>query len=340
MTNITKLELLSRIIEVTGKEIISEINFDFLPENYKLMHIAKNAECGDYHHHALAIYNQGSKEIIISNYGTHIDFSRPITMAHDLIADAHLSFKTIPTKYSSTEKFIEQIKDLLGDDYKEYKITCTGHSLGGFLSQLAGIKCKSLGFENVNVVAFDSPGAKEIALKLAHKLDYHGNIESGVENYCTRPNIVNRTNCHLGKISYVPRLQQEESNQPSTGLFNSFYKMIGLKDFSSRIDDHMLSHFTNFFNFCEASDPEITLLEIEDWNEELMILKNATDLDRISNSNPQYIQFNRYNNGSNPEYLSCEELEEDYCKINLYDHNDVMNIYIGNYDNDNSMIES
>lgn len=339
MTKVTKLELLSQIVAVTGKAKILEQDLDFLPEGYKLMHIASNTECGSYKHHALTIYNEENKEIIISNYGTHIDLSRPITMAHDLIADAQLFLKNIPTKYSSTEKFIEQIKDLLGNEYKDYKITCTGHSLGGFLSQLTGIKCKSLGFDDVKVVAFDSPGAKEVAIKLANNLDYNGDIELGVENYCTRPNMVNGTNSHLGKMFYVPKLQQEV-NQSTRGFFEYYLQKIGLKDFFSHIDDHMLWNFTNFFNFSKERDPETTLLQTKDWNNNLIILENSTNLDRIAKYNPEYIQFNRSNNGTNPEYLSCEEVEGDFYQLNLYDHNDIINLYIGNYDNNDSIIGS
>ena len=338
MTNVTKLELLSKIVAVTGQSKISEQDLDFLPSSYKLMHIASNTECGDYKHYALAIYNKENKEIIISNYGTHIDLSKPMTMAHDLIADAQLALKTIPTKYSSTEKFIEQIKDLLGNDYNNYKITCTGHSLGVFLSQLAGIKCKSLGFEDVSVISFDSPGAKEVATKLASSLDYHGDIESGVENYCTKPNMVNGTNSHLGQIYYVPKLYQEEANQPSKGFFDYFLQKTGIKDFFSHIDDHMLWNFTNFFNFSKAKDPETTLLQTNDLHNNIIMLENATDLNRIAKHNSEYIQFNRLNNGTNPEYLSCEEVDDEFCQLHLYDHNDVINFTIGNYDNDNSMI--
>jgi hypothetical protein len=92
------------------------------------------------------------------------------------------------------------------------------------------------------------------------------------------------------------------------------------------------------FNFSKAKNPETTLLQTEDWHNNIIILENSTNLDRISKSNHEYIQFNRSNNGTNPEYLSCEEVEDDYCQLHLYDHNDVINFTIGNYDNDNSMI--
>jgi hypothetical protein len=316
MTKVAKLKLLSQIVTVTAGAKISEADLDFLPSGYKLMHLANNTECGDYRHHALAIYNENDKEIIISNYGTHIDIMDPITTVHDLYADLQLSLKQIPSKYSSTAKFVEQIRSLLGDEYKDYKITCAGHSLGGFLSQLASVEFKALGFENVQTVAFDSPGAKEVSAKLAAELEYDGDLESGVENYLTKPNLVNKTNEHLGKIIYVPKLEQHNVDN---SLFHG-------------INNHTLWNFSTFFEKCEANNPETELLEAKNWDNKLIMMENCADLHRISSLNPDYIQFNRANNGTNPEYISYEDIDQDWGMVNLYDHNDLINYYAGNYD--------
>ena len=42
MNKTEKLKLLTQIVEITEKTKITEKDLDFLPENYKLMHIAKN----------------------------------------------------------------------------------------------------------------------------------------------------------------------------------------------------------------------------------------------------------------------------------------------------------
>jgi len=133
MKETDKLELLTKIVTITGKSNLKESDLDFLPSNYKLMHIAQNTECGDYKYYSLAMYNSAENEIIISNYGTHLNFTKGFTTTlADIYADMQLGLKMIPDKFSSTEKFAEQIKDLLGPEFNNTKITCVGHSLGGF----------------------------------------------------------------------------------------------------------------------------------------------------------------------------------------------------------------
>jgi len=333
VTKVTKLKLLSQIVKITGEAKITESELSFLPEEYKLMHIANNTECGAYKHHSIAIYNSQDKEIIISNYGTHISFTQLETTVQDIRADIQIALKQIPVKFSSTASFVEQIKSLLGEEYVDHKITCTGHSLGGFLAQLAGTQCKALGFEDVKVIAFDAPGAKEVAIKLANQLEFTGDLDNGVENYCIRPNPVNNNNEHLGKIFYVPRLFQQTADQNDHGFLSYLAKVTGIKDLCSNIEDHMIWNFTNFFELCEARNPEMELLETQDWNNSLISLDNSEGLDGVKVLNPDFIQFNRGNNGTNPEYLSYDEsTEEGWIKVNLYDHDDIINFYAGNYD--------
>ena len=327
MNKTEKLKLLTQIVEITEKTKITEKDLDFLPENYKLMHIAKNTECGDYKHYSLAIFNEEDKEIIIANYGTHVSITKPLTTMHDIYADIQLGLKLIPSKFSSTSKFIEQIKDLLGSEYNDYTITCTGHSLGGFLAQLAGTKCKAIGFKDVKVVTFDAPGAKEVVVKLANSLDYNGDLEQGIENYITRPNFVNSTNTHLGEVFYTPPLENESSNNEKFSILKSFSKITGISKLVEKVSDHMIWKFTEFFEKGKA----IPLKVDNQWNNSTMIIENTEKLDQLAKNTHNLNHFDRKSNATNPEYLYCYENEYGFSDCCLYDHDDVITYYkLGN----------
>lgn len=326
MTDFIKLKLLAQIVAITEKAKIEETDLEFLPTNYKLMHCASNTECGNYQYHGLIVYNESENEIIISNYGTHINASRLSTTINDLYADAQLALKLTPTKFQATQKFIHQMKELLGHDYNDYKITCVGHSLGGFIAQLASVECRNLGFEDVSTIAFDSPGAREAAITLATEGQ---DIDKNVENYLTRPNIVNCTNHHLGKIFYVPKLEQ--ITESPTGMFSYLLNATGISKLCTGISDHSLQNFIDFFELKSSSEED--LLSVESWDNSFIMLNTSELLSHIKILNPDYIQFNRLNNGSNPEYLICTEIEEEWECVKLFDHNDITNFLMGNYDN-------
>ncbi len=260
MNSTAKLKLLTEIVAVTEHHNLKEEDFDFLPEGYTLMYTANNVGCMDYDYHALAIYNEEEHEIIISNYGTHLNPGRIGTTFQDIIDDIRLSLGYTPGKFSSAAKFINQTKDLLGDEYNDYKITFVGHSLGGFLAQLGSVQAKSTGFKNVEVVSFDAPGAKEVAVNLAQELKFEGNLNEGIENYVARANMVNTTNTYLGKIFYTPKLSSEAEGEES--WYDYFARISGVKSLVTQIDDHMLYNFTEFFNVVKSAD----LIEVKNWN--------------------------------------------------------------------------
>jgi hypothetical protein len=329
MTKASELKLLTKIIAATKSAKISEADLDFLPSGLKLMHIANNTECGAYKHHALAILNENDKEIIISNYGTHLNFNDLTTTTQDLFADLQLALKIIPNKFSSTIAFIEQIKELLGEEYQDYKITCTGHSLGGFLAQLGGTFCKAIGFQDVKIVAFDSPGAREVTEKLAQHLNFSGDLNENIENYYTRPNLVNSTNKYLGKIFYVPKLEQQLDNEANNGFINCLTKLTGINNIIEQVDDHMIWNFTNGFELIEANNPNEQLLEVQN---HFIILDNNEIYNEAKKLYPNAFEFDRNKNGTNPEYLtynSNTELGWEY--LNLEDHDNITGFYNQNF---------
>lgn len=295
MNSMERLKLLSQIVAVTEHDNLKDKDFDFLPEGYTLMHIANNTGCGDYDYHALAIYNADDKEIIISNYGTHLNPSRLGTTFQDIIDDIRLSLGYTPGKFSSAAKFIDQIKDLLGDEYNDYKITFAGHSLGGFLAQLGSVQAKSIGFDNVEVVSFDAPGAKEVAMNLAKELHFEGNLNEGIENYVARPNMINTVNSYLGKVFYTPKLSVEDG--VDNGWYNYFAELTGVKSLITQIDDHMLYNFTEFFDTVKSED----LIEVNNWN--------STDIEYI--------------------YYGDNISVEDQGAVRFKDYNDIVEFYLG-----------
>lgn len=329
-TEFKDLALLTRMVAIAGKSKIHEGDLSFLPENYKTLYLAKEAGCSEYAHHAISVVNQQDKEIIIASYGTHLNPYDLNTTFNDIYADIQLTMHNIPTKFESLERFINLNLESL-DRPEEYKIIFAGHSLGGFMSQLGGTLCKAKGFENVKVIAFDSPGAKEVAEKVAQLHFYEGDIHAGVENYITKPNLVNLTNSHLGDIYYAPNVKQVPEGE--RGWLKWISEILGLKRLIEGVNDHMLWNFTEFFELNEGAPPEEHLLKISVGSENMIFIENGDNLASVKKHNPDYIKFERHQNVSQPEYISLTLEECGWCNITLYDHDDICNYLTYNYDN-------
>ena len=99
---------------------------------------------------------------------------------------------------------------------QKYDITLTGHSLGGWLSQLCLYYCQfHFNIENIKAVVFDSPGVSELVSNSSNIINYATRInvdDLDITNYVTVPNMVNCCNKHIGKVYRIfPTIKKPEN---------------------------------------------------------------------------------------------------------------------------------
>jgi hypothetical protein len=174
--------------------------------------------------------------IILSKYnfgvGTYINHTKKSLIialsgtknTHDIKPDLEILRGKIPARFHKLDDYLKTLFILIPSlsENPEYKITFTGHSLGGFLAQLGYIKRKS---ENPNfqaqVIAFDSPGAQKHALKLLtikYLNDYYSLPESAkmaaetlelddyknnITNVIRRFNVINTSGKQIGSYLWI-----------------------------------------------------------------------------------------------------------------------------------------
>lgn len=95
-----------------------------------------------------------------------------------------LSIGLVPAQYAFSTQFIDQLKDKYHLNMND--VSFTGHSLGGFLAQLATATY------NRPAVVFDSPGAKRVIDDPDHNFDYKSqDIKYLIQCYNAAPDLVN-----------------------------------------------------------------------------------------------------------------------------------------------------
>lgn len=144
------------------------------------------------------------KQVVLAHRGTSSDEEK----ATDFYVVLGLNPKAIEVKHSyhATQEALEY-------SLKEgYYLSVTGHSLGGFYSELSAFKISNYAHNILvppRVVTFDSPGAFEF---LKSTQEANGIASSrvssdafknlGVVNYCLGPNLINTVNQHLGTVIF------------------------------------------------------------------------------------------------------------------------------------------
>ncbi|MEL6153032.1 MAG: Mbeg1-like protein, partial [Bacteroidota bacterium] len=99
----------------------------------------------------------------------------------------------------------EMLKETLKIAQKhQYALTITGHSLGGWLAQLTAFWAQRHDPQkHVNVIAFDSPGAKPMLVALSTNQEQLKLDHLDITNYLSTPNLLNTYNPHVGTLYQV-----------------------------------------------------------------------------------------------------------------------------------------
>jgi len=156
------------------------------------------------------------------------DISKQIVIAHRGTNDLHDLFEDLKgiffNKYSSQKddafQLVRYIVDVILEEnsmYRDYTLSFTGHSLGGFLAEMCVFYAKTvIHFEGTSAVSFDSPGSKQ-SMQLLHsqlnsrvtdddddkppqqlEIDWYRKLD--ITCYLCYPNAVNACNDHVGSV--------------------------------------------------------------------------------------------------------------------------------------------
>ena len=140
---------------------------------------------GRFGYHGRAYVNHHSKEIVIAHRGTsELENWRTNLKLLDGTPDQILV---------AAHEFCEFVENATKDDYIGFRISHTGHSLGGVIAEV--MACK---FER-DAVTFESPGSKPI-LKNLRKMNYVSIDPSDVKiiGYFAEPNLLSTAMEHVG----------------------------------------------------------------------------------------------------------------------------------------------
>lgn len=157
----------------------------------------------------IAIINSMTKHIIITNavVGNKID------EGFEVIGNSDILNGKLPKQYENLNLFLLKVIEKIGgmDKVKDHTFTCTGHSFGALLSELAVAEWhKKL---TINAVVFDSPGSKTIIKnneqwgeKAANNI-YEDDL---VIIHNASPNVINTLNPQVGKVYQVKKHTKED----------------------------------------------------------------------------------------------------------------------------------
>ena len=246
-----------------------------------------NANTAQYGYKAVAFINKETKAIHIASAGTKADMN-------DVWDDVLIIFHYAPNKLKTAQKFVDEIIEKIGGIEKaaEYIFDTSGHSLGAIVADLTGVELHSRNLNFNKSVTFDSPGSQEVIKYAINQGLFTGKVITPLEElakhseiYNAKPNIINTTNNHAGKIHLIlPKVNNIEKSESSkaegwgTYLYNmagsAAYKAaeyLGINKMVEGINNHKLR------NFADLKDNAV--LPIADWNEQ--ILENNEDTSKL-----------------------------------------------------------
>jgi pimeloyl-ACP methyl ester carboxylesterase len=241
-------------------------------ERYEFLDVLDNKKDGFY---ATALRNR-NEEILVSIRGT--DFSNfnllgltfvglfgQKRIAENLIeriisGDLHNDFQIllgkVPDQYKSAESFIDDVLK----NYPDNRVTITGHSLGGLLSQLVSAKF------GVETVVFDSPGAKKTIEKLVGD-DFDQQKITIINDL---PNFINAYGEHIKTPIAV-----NNGGVLSLGVVHNFLETFPHKP--GKKAQYLLSHGMEDILNSISEDGFFEQIPIEDWPKNVLAFYNSME---------------------------------------------------------------
>lgn len=226
--------------------------------NWVYFDACSEVNCG---YQSIVFVNHISKDIVLAHRGTASLFQQQELSLNakcniQILSGACLELIPELTAFLlSLFNFISRITSKKIQEYTDYTLWQTGHSLGGFLAEVgaAYIADQQKSYSQVaNAITFDSLGSIHVLNKL--------NIQMGkanTEHYFLEPNITNTTNAHDGACYLLLRPQENELN------YNADHpKTYNIEEILSTANTHSLVEMMRRFDLnCHAPYNRKLILE-------------------------------------------------------------------------------
>ena len=210
-----------------------------LPGGWKLLTTAYNDSRSNGYFGA-AYWHAEHQQVVIAHRGTDA------TSIGDLWTDLKgITLKHYVSQMDSASTFAHKVVEVLQEVKREngtiFQLFFTGHSLGGWLSQITTFTTKYLKIEgntflksdntlqsfHPHTVVFDSPGGKDMLLEMRDNLDVRLDGRSidlkhlDITSYLSAPNRINTCNAHVGTVYRIfTDLSGMKSVSKHTPLYN------------------------------------------------------------------------------------------------------------------------
>ena len=182
-----------------------------IPVIWKVVQVRDDSKHTGYYS---ALYiNETTHQAILAFQGTKLEGLRSlVSKQSDLQEDIDsILGNAITTQnalaYEATQEAVNYVRE------KGFHLSTTGHSLGGYLAELAVAFCyRDFNYRNIKGIVFDSPGTvnklDHFKSNIIHKSTYFSIDDLPIITYLSAPNLVNACNRHPGEVYRIyPKLE-------------------------------------------------------------------------------------------------------------------------------------
>ncbi len=228
-------------------------NFSKYLKNWRVERVFNNTNESGYY--GAICVNDKARQVVLANRGTEGIIKGLFSQNSDWktnieeILHGKIVVGQQAWNFKATEEAINIAKNT------GYRLSFTGHSLGGWLAELSAFYSHAyFNYRNIKVVTFDSPGTVPMMEKLQSNIrdkDSRIKLEDlEITTYLAKPNPVNCCNSHVGKVYMVKAMMEPTEKVVSkTSEFTNHIIGDKLKGVST-IEGHRL------LKILETFDPE------------------------------------------------------------------------------------
>nr|XP_042910438.1 uncharacterized protein LOC122268276 isoform X2 [Parasteatoda tepidariorum] len=201
-----------QLAQFSSRVYEEEKYLETLEQDWVLLNTAKNRKDG---YIGAAYWNPDHQQVVIAHKGTNPKNVKDLWTDYEgILSNKYTSQMSSAITFSY--KIAVEVEEFNRKQSANLTLSITGHSLGGWLAQITTfsteyltkgesdffVKSRNEGF-HTHTVVFDSPGCKEMLLKMESDFDvrYSGKAHSSsfldVTIYLSAPNLVNTLHSHL-----------------------------------------------------------------------------------------------------------------------------------------------